>query len=571
MPIPMLCMSVGMLMCSGGPGARTRITTSSRPIWLANGPACTHDARAPAGLLRVSNLSLSSGMSVKDAAGASPAEYKDAFRGTESTIVACDYGQAARPIVDSSVVVWNKIMDSSKKRSLHSILDIMASVYELLATISSEFEMGEEASDAPIQSPPPPEVLLSGHEKYGSVLEMRAMIDWLDHFVLTLLLGPAVAILRQAKVEAVCIHCRDTIPGCSGGEACPLVTNLAGNAAIFAERQLGRLPKMSHMLTPEVSSHFTRPVCEAIVGLACAPALGVEIDFALPEYRSSQAIVQAASYGHCSAAEAACVLAERLEAAVDTLASEKIKGAMDSLKIVSDTAVTATSGVHAYIWAKVSTIIAKRGDGVAKLDIGSLKSKAAAMSVTLIRPVLESQFFESLHFYMMVVVSLGLASYFTVSRFYDEVVYGCYRMKLSWQVAHELFMLYLHEIDSDPTRTVHMGNVFRRGGQDTLLAEAKQNVATFFRTRGETPRVEGPHATVKANGQFNSDSKKACSDFNLGRPCKQLEANGKCKFNHRCNQFVSDKGVAGMCWAEHARCNGCNYADDKKLTKPATA
>ena len=42
------------------------------------------------------------------------------------------------------------------------------------------------------------------------------MIDWLDHCVLTLLLGPAVAILRQAKVEGVCIHCRDTIPGCGG-------------------------------------------------------------------------------------------------------------------------------------------------------------------------------------------------------------------------------------------------------------------------------------------------------------------------------------------------------------------
>ena len=147
-----------MLMCSGGPGARTRILHPVLDLGIPCGQACTHDARAPAGLLRSSNFSLSSTLSVNATAGDLPAEFKDALRGTESTIDACDYGQAARPIMESSVVVWTKIMDSSKKRSLHSILDIMASVYELLATISSEFEMGEEPSDAPIQSPPPPEV-----------------------------------------------------------------------------------------------------------------------------------------------------------------------------------------------------------------------------------------------------------------------------------------------------------------------------------------------------------------------------------------------------------------------------
>ena len=74
--------------------------------------------------------------------------------------------------------------------------------------------------------------------------------------------------------QAVCPHCKDSIPGCGGGDACPLVTDLAANAAIFAESKLGQAPRLTHLMMPELAAHFPRPVAEAVVGIACAPAVG---------------------------------------------------------------------------------------------------------------------------------------------------------------------------------------------------------------------------------------------------------------------------------------------------------
>jgi hypothetical protein len=71
----------------------------------------------------------------------------------------------------------------------------------------------------------------------------------------------------------------------------------------------------------------------------------------------------------------------------------------------------------------------------------------------------------------MTIIALGLASATIVLKFMDDVVFATIRMKETFRVAHELFIIYLREMDFDPARALHMGNVFRRGGQDTLLSE----------------------------------------------------------------------------------------------------
>ena len=72
------------------------------------------------------------------------------------------------------------------------------------------------------------------------------------------------------------------------------------------------------------------------MGIACAPAAGYEVDFDDAAYTTTQAVVQAATYGHCSIGEAACELNKRLEAATTAVAVDKIKGAIDSLKMAGD-------------------------------------------------------------------------------------------------------------------------------------------------------------------------------------------------------------------------------------------
>jgi hypothetical protein len=376
----------------------------------------------------------------------------------------------------------------------------------------------------------------------------------------------------------VCPHCKDTIlPAAHVATACPLITELNANAVIFNTKKLGTSPTVIHSMTHELAMQFTRPVVDAIVGLACAPTQGTSIDFTDAAYTQANAVVKAAVYGHCSFAEAASVLSERLDSAADSLAVEKIRGAMDTLKSASESAVNSATGTFMFVWAKVSNVISKRTDFTFKLEAAG-KAKASSHSATLVRPETEAEFYEMSHLFIMTVIAIGLASATIVIKFIDDVVFATIRMRESFGVAHELLLLYFREMDFDPARLLHMGNVFRRGGQDTLLSEARRNAAAFFRTCGANPRVlrgatdvrpENPKPDAKPNGKDDPSSKKPCPDFNAGRPCKKLKPDGTCVFAHRCNQFVSDKGPNGYCFGSHARCVGCDYDAGKKLRAPA--
>ena len=387
----------------------------------------------------------------------------------------------------------------------------------------------------------------------------------------------ALVLSNLYTVDAVCPHCKDTIlPSGHLPAVCPLIVELNKNAEIFEAKKLGSSPTVAHSLTHELAMQFTRPVVDAIVGLACAPVQGVQVDFTDPMYDHASAIVKAAVYGHCSFAEASAVLAERLDAASGIEAIEKIRGAMDSLKSAGETAVHSATGTFLFIWAKVSNVIAKRSDFTYRLEAAA-KSKSAVHSVTLVRPETEAEFYEMTHLFIMTVIALGLASATIVIKFIDDVVFGSIRMKETFPVAHELVICYLREIDFDPARLLHLGNVFRRGGQDTLLSEARRNAAAFFRAGGGNLQpIKGTNddkvktnKDIKPNGKSDESSKKPCPDFNGGRPCKHLKPDGTCTFAHKCNQFVSDKGPGGYCMGPHARCKGCDYDATKKLRAPA--
>ena len=381
------------------------------------------------------------------------------------------------------------------------------------------------------------------------------------------------------SVDAVCPHCKDTIsPAGHVAAACPLIVELTKNADIFASKKLGSSPTVAHSLTHELAMQFTRPVVDAIVGLACAPVQGVQIDFTDATYTQASAVVKAAVYGHCSFAEASAVLAERLDVATTIEAIEKIRGAMDSLKSAGETAVHSATGTFLFTWAKVSNVISKRSEFSYKLEAAA-KSKSAVHAVTLVRPEKESEFYEMTHLFIMTVIALGLASATIVIKFIDDTVFGTIRMGEPFTVAHELILCYFREMDFDPARLLHMGNVFRRGGQDTLLSEARRNAAAFFRVGGGNLQPKGNNddklgniktvKTTKPNGKSDESSKKPCPDFNGGRPCKNLKPDGTCTLAHKCNQFVSDKGPGGYCMGPHARCTGCDYDAGKKLRAPA--
>ena len=218
------------------------------------------------------------------------------------------------------------------------------------------------------------------------------------------------------SMEAVCTHCKDTIPGCTGGTACPLIADASFNAAIFEKSTLGACPKIANLVCPELASFFPRPTCEAIVGLACAPAVGRVIDFSTAAYVKASAVVQAAMYRHCSVAEAASELAKRLEDATTELDSAKISGAMNSLKMIDESIAHTSRGVYTFVWSKVTMAVMKRDDGSVKLVLSG-KSTSSDLSATMVRPTNSDEFYEMIHYFQMIVVALGLATEHCSRRF----------------------------------------------------------------------------------------------------------------------------------------------------------
>ena len=238
----------------------------------------------------------------------------------------------------------------------------------------------------------------------------------------------------------------------------------------------------SNLLTPELASHFTRPICDVIVGLACAPAQGQHIDLAAKTRTAythpASFVAKSAAYGHCSVMEASAELNRRIEEATTDLEVSKLRATLASLDKVGETVLSATHGVLQFIWAKISSLVATRHNGVQRLTLGT--SAPRALSAKLVRPRVVHHFYEMLHYFIMLITALGISNAVLVMQFLDDVAHGAIRMGETWQVSFELVTLYLQKIDRDPTGKLHLGNVFQHGGQDTMLGNARRDAAANF-------------------------------------------------------------------------------------------
>ena len=430
----------------------------------------------------------------------------------------------------------------------------------LLSTIFSEMGLGEMK-----------------YTKGGKMLSL---------LLLSLLASPASA-------TPVCLNCQGWIEGCPGAAdrtTCVLLVGVTANLAAVAQSAITSLPSLTvggiGLVPPEMLSTFNKPVVECIVGAACGPAMGRTIDFtAAPYSTSTHAVVQAAIHGHCAAEEASLVLSERLEAAATELEVTKIKTAIDMLKSRLETSVsTSSSGVYAYVWAKVGEYLETVKKGVARISSGSVKTVASELTAKIRRPADEWEFMEMLHYWHQLVISLGLAVALVVYPFITDVVYYTRtRLRESWQVAHELMLIKWRAIALDSTGKTTLGTVMRCTPVDVDLAEAKLNAATFFRTRGANPRADGGTSsdgtksgggagraspvtgTKEWNGKSTPTATRCCMAFNLQESHKtaSLDSSGCCKYAHRCDQWVTDKGPRGQCGGNHPR-KQCTYPEDKR-------
>ena len=393
----------------------------------------------------------------------------------------------------------------------------------------------------------------------------------------------AVLALGLPGASAVtCDTCKDTISGCAGGAACPLLKAPSDNAAMLSSASSMAVPDVSRLLPPDLLCTFTKSVMETLCAVARAPKGGGAVDISSGSISSASGVVKAAINGFCTWEEAGLELAGRLEAAATDAEVTKLSAALTLLKSTSDKAGTAAQaavqsgmGLYTFIWAKIGAHVDAVQSGTVRILAKSAGSSSSSdMTAKVRRPKTEAEFHYMLFLFLRVVTAIGLSLYL-VHDFLGKVVFATMQqVHEDFSVAHELMLIYFRAVETDVSRALHLGNIYDRGNGDTYLAEARQNAAAFFRSRGGTPRDgvkddKGGEQKPAWNGSFSATSKKPCVAFNLKvahRP-DVIDATGCCRFAHTCMQWVSDKGSRGMCGGNHAKPD-CDYDAAKKLDKP---
>ena len=407
-----------------------------------------------------------------------------------------------------------------------------------------------------------PSAILGGFGRFGRALAF---------ILLCVMPGPTAAV--------VCFHCKDTIPGCAGGDLCPTIVDVSVNAAIFAAPDL---TGQSRVVVERVLPHrllltFSQRVCDAIIGLATQPAGGRSVDLTTDAFVTESSVVKACFYGHCSPESALLELTSRMTEADEALLP-KIKLAIEVIKARGTDVVVGGQGVYSFILAKISQVV-EGGDAnsysLQPIETDSSSSSTRLrMTAKMARPTAASRMCEMMHYFVLVVSVLGLCATSVMSDFISRTIYEPMReLGLTFAMAFEFMLSHLDDIERDPTRTTTVGNVVDSGKQDTHLVKAKRNHDVFFRTRAANARpgsADGGDGSVTWNGKSTPAAKKCCAAFNFANNIharKHLADDGTCMYAHKCNQWVSDKGPRGMCLGDHPK-SQCTYDPTKRRDTP---
>ena len=96
----------------------------------------------------------------------------------------------------------------------------------------------------------------------------------------------------------------------------------------------------------------------------------------------------------------------------------------------------------------------------------------------------------------------------------------------------------------------------------------------IFRQQSDPQPVVGSKRDATGTAVFNGNFTRGgspCISFNLGikkHPASSLDSNGKCRYNHICDQWVSGKGPKGICGSDQHHRKACD--NPNKIDKPAT-
>ena len=138
--------------------------------------------------------------------------------------------------------------------------------------------------------------------------------------------------------------------------------------------------------------------------------------------------------------------------------------------------------------------------------------------------------------WIMICHATGLANVLALGEFIRDVVHDTIsKLGHTWQVAHELLMVYFEAVETSSDESVNIRTIFSSGSQDTYLKRAAESARHEYgsaiddsaRPRKGTPEKSGGD---KWNGNFDKNSAKTCHSYNMGtnHPAKSLTEKGTC-------------------------------------------
>ena len=100
------------------------------------------------------------------------------------------------------------------------------------------------------------------------------------------------------------------------------------------------------------------------------------------------------------------------------------------------------------------------------------------------------------------------------------VVHDLIRLRMaSWELAHEVMLVMFKRVEDSDGR-LHLGNIYDEVYLTSIMDEARQSVAAFFRSGGGNLRerdvTPSPAGGAKSwNGKFTASSTRPCPHFNM--------------------------------------------------------
>ena len=380
--------------------------------------------------------------------------------------------------------------------------------------------------------------------------------------------------------EAVTCHsCYDQLEGCTGGASCPFLATPASNATNYIAAGITGLTALA-LFPREWMASVTRNVLDTLMSVARRPLAGSPLDLA--NFNLSQ-LAQAFKDRTAPRSDVLYEMAALIPGASTTEQAE-IRLTIDTLKMIASvepdhdstkrSSVGEAVGVLMMLWALAGKIGSRASDSVClSVDDSSASTSSTASRLTekMTRSTSEAAFCERMTIFSALAHGLGIANTLASVRFFKDVAYDLMlRDRLAWQVAQELVMVYLSDVDNSASLTI--GNIFESGAQDNRLARAKTSASKhhpgldiFRAVRDSTKELK---TGVKYNGKCTNTSDKFCISFNVGgdHSAKHLHADGACKFKHKCDSYVTGAGPDARCGGDHSRKDCTN--PDKTNTKP---